>query len=421
MRASTSLKRVAGISYGLGQPPELRSDGVPILRATNVHRGSIRAEGLIFAAKDDLPLDRAPLLQRGEILVVRSGAYTGDSALVTEPWEGCAPGYDLRVTPTQLVDSRFAAYTLLSSRALDEMRILSSRAAQPHLNAEELGEVTVDLPTVAEQRAIADYLDTETARIDALITKKRRLIELLLERRSATALDHVGGVSHSERQPSSIQWLEDVPADWEQVMVKLVAGLGSGHTPSRNHAEWWMAEECTIPWITTGEVSRMRSDQLEYLSSTRECISEVGMANSSAVLHPTDTVALSRTASAGYSAIMAEPMAVSQDFVVWRCGPRLRPRFLLLCLRAMRNDLLERLAMGSTHRTIYMPDIESIRIPLPPPAEQDQIVEAVWAAWGRIDQAADRIGRQVDLLIEKRQALITAAVTGELEIPAEAR
>lgn len=90
------LKHVARVSYGLGQPPALSDAGIPIIRATNILKGKITADDLIFAAKADLPLDRAPLLRRGEILVVRSGAYTGDSALITDPWEGSAPGYDLR-------------------------------------------------------------------------------------------------------------------------------------------------------------------------------------------------------------------------------------------------------------------------------------------------------------------------------------
>src|SRR5207245_1658114 len=96
--------------------------------------------------------------------------------------------------------------------------------------------------------------------------------------------------------------------------------------------------------------------------------------------------------------------------------PLLRPRFLLLCLRVMRQDLLGRLAMGSTHQTIYMPDIEALRIPLPNPKEQDRIVDEVWSRLRRIDDTADALTQQIDLLTEHRQALITAAVTGELEI-----
>jgi type I restriction enzyme S subunit len=173
----------------------------------------------------------------------------------------------------------------------------------------------------------------------------------------------------------------------------------------------------TIPWITTGEVWQIRDDRTEFLRETRELVSELGIANSSAELHPVGTVVLSRTASAGYSAIMGTDMATSQDYVTWTCGPRLRPRFLLLCLRAMRQDLLGRLAMGSTHQTIYVPDIQSIRVPLPPLEEQDQLVEWTWQRLRRTDAATDATRRQIDLLAERRKALISAAVDGQVDVP----
>jgi len=72
--------------------------------------------------------------------------------------------------------------------------------------------------------------------------------------------------------------------------------------------------------------------------------------------------------------------------------------------------------MGSTHKTIYMPDIESLRVPLPPVEEQDLIVENVWYCIRPLDEAWDSLVAQIDLLRERRHALITAAVTGELEV-----
>jgi type I restriction enzyme S subunit len=275
----------------------------------------------------------------------------------------------------------------------------------------------VAVPKEVEQRAIADFLDAETARIDALIAKKRRMIELLLSRRTVTTIYSVSGKLNSTDMmaPSSLPWLEELSAAWDEVLLRLVARLGSGHTPSRNHPEWWL--DCAIPWITTGEVQALRSDRVEYIEQTREMISEIGLANSAAELHSEDTVVLCRTASAGYSGIMSSAMATSQDFATWTCGPLLRPRFLLLCLRAMREDLLGRLAMGSTHKTIYMPDIRSIRIPLPSMEEQDRVVEAAWGELARIDKAMTFLERQIVLLRERRQALITAAVTGEIGVP----
>lgn len=294
-------------------------------------------------------------------------------------------------------------------------------AGQKRVPEAWLRDYQVPITDLREQRAIADFLDAETARIDALITKKRALSDRLLERRAALTLDGVAGRLTSPmegRASTGLPWLSSYPDGWQTTKLTLVARLGSGHTPSRDHPEWW--EDCTTPWVTTGEVAQMRGDRIEYIATTREMISELGMAHSSATLHPAGTVVLSRTASAGFSAIMGTEMATSQDFATWTCGPLLEPRFLLLCLRAMRSDLLGRLAQGSTHQTIYMPDIEAIRIPLPPLDEQHRIVEATWASLGPIDRAVDLLEKQIALLQERRQALITAAVTGEIAVPGTA-
>ncbi len=314
-----------------------------------------------------------------------------------------------------LADRQFLFYWLLSLRP--HLREFFRSNTQDNLNADQVGNLPYPVLTVEQQRAIADFLDAETARIDALIAKKRRLATKLGERRLSTMLRGVSGrlMSSVRMVDSRLPWVSHRPEHWDEPLLRLLARLGSGHTPSRSRPEWWT--DCTIPWITTGEVTQMREDRIEHITETREKISETGMANSSAELHPSGTVVLSRTASAGFSAIMGQDMATSQDFVTWTCGPLLDPRYLLLCLRAMRPDLLGRLAQGSTHKTIYMPDIETIRIPLPALREQKAIVEAVWRSLHKIDKMTSLLGRQIQLLLEHRQALITAAVTGEIGMP----
>jgi type I restriction enzyme, S subunit len=319
--------------------------------------------------------------------------------------------------PSKSVYPKFLHYLLRSAPYLAELTRISKfmPPSQFDISWEDLREVELLVPSMPTQRAIADFLDAETARIDALIAKRRALIDKLNERRAVlTACAVTGEVKGTDCIPSGLPWTRFIPADWRTAKLTLVARLGSGHTPSRDHPEWWL--DCTIPWITTGEVSQLREDRVEYIFETREKISALGLANSSATLHPAGTVVLSRTASPGYSAIMGTAMATSPDYVTWTCGHLLEPRFLLLCLRAMRGDLLGRLAQGSTHKTIYMPDIETIRIPLPPLGEQRQIVEHTWRQLKMIDAAVQPITRQIDLLHERRQALITAAVTGELDV-----
>ncbi len=326
----------------------------------------------------------------------------------------------IALRPGREIEPRFLCYWLQAepTRQLLDAATLSVTRSHQRVRPETLLDASMDVPKLTFQRYIADYLDRETARIDALIAAKRRMIGVLKERWQTVMHDAVAGClvkSKRGRRRTHLPWLEYLPAHWREAQLKLIARLGTGHTPSRSRPEWWV--DPTIPWVTTGEVAQMRSDEIEYITETREQISELGLANSSAELHPAETVVLCRTASAGYSAIMGRDMATSQDFATWTCGPLIAPRFLLLCLRAMRQDLLGRLAMGSTHKTIYMPDIESIMVPLPPVDEQMEIVVAAYHEQGALDTCADRLSDQIDLLAERRQALITAAVTGQLDIP----
>jgi type I restriction enzyme S subunit len=293
-----------------------------------------------------------------------------------------------------VADNRFIAYWL--EHLSRDLSALARSNTQDNLNAEQVANLPFPTLAVEDQRRTADFLDAETARINALIAKKKTMIDLLEERRVAITVARIGNRA------------------WPRVKLTLLARLGSGHTPSRGRPDW--LENPSIPWITTGDVVQMRGDRIEVIERPKLSISELGLANSAAELHPAGTVVLSRTASVGFSAIMGRPMATSQDFATWTCGPRLRPRFLLLCLRAMRSELLGRLAMGSTHKTIYMPDIEGIRIPLPTLEEQDWAVSDVWTHLRPIDAAVGAIERQIELLREHRQALITAAVTGQLDV-----
>ena len=316
------------------------------------------------------------------------------------------------IVPTK-GEARYVWWALQA--AVPALRSVATGSTFEAVAVEDVAGVFLPAHDERVQRRITDFLDYETARIDALIAAKQRMVDGLIASRMDTMRAGVAGeVVSGDRSKASLAWLPELPTHWGMAKLTLLARLGSGHTPSRSRPEWWMNP--TIPWITTGEVAQMRSDRIELILETREMISELGMANSSAELHPAGTVVLCRTASAGYSAIMGGPMAVSQDFATWTCGPHLDPRFLLLCLRAMRRDLLERLAMGSTHKTIYMPDIESIRVPVPPMDEQHRLVEWVWSRLRRIDAIVDTLTAQIALLRERRQALITAAVTGEIEV-----
>ena len=186
------LKRIAQIRYGLGQPPREDDQGVPIIRATNIDAGRITNRDLLLVDPSDVPEGKNALLAEGEIIVVRSGAYTGDSAIIPLEYVGSLAGYDMVVTVTQPVQ-QYVAWTLLSAGVQNQFDLAKLRAAQPHLNAEELGETWVVLPDKAQQIEIVKFIECETARIDALIAKAEQFIERLREHRTALIAAAVTG------------------------------------------------------------------------------------------------------------------------------------------------------------------------------------------------------------------------------------
>jgi type I restriction enzyme S subunit len=188
------LKFFSFIGYGLSQPPEYQASGTPFVRATNVNRGSLSTDGLVYVDESDLPPERTVRLNDGDLIVVRSGAYTGDSALVTYEWEGSVLGFDMIVRLQRFCHPIFVSFALLSQYVLNaQINPLRLRAAQPHLNAEELGGVFFAVPPLDEQEMICNYIITERDQIINAEKQLKHSIDLLKERRAALITAAVTG------------------------------------------------------------------------------------------------------------------------------------------------------------------------------------------------------------------------------------
>ena len=359
-------------------------------------------------------------LENGDLLITKDGTI-GKLAIVSGlDRPACLNSGIFVARPRNTYSSAFM-YWILSSRVFSVFCELESFGCTiNHLYQNVFERFAFPAPPESEQTAIAEFLDRETGKIDGLVAEQRRLMELLKEKRQAVISHAVtkGLNPHAPMKPSGIEWLGDVPAGWTVIQIRQVSKLESGHTPSRQHPEYW--ENCTVPWFTLADVWQIRDSKAEYLFNTKEKISELGLANSSARLLPKNTVILSRTASVGFSGIMGVDMATTQDFANWICGPRLQPEFLLYVLRAMDGEF-RHLMVGSTHNTIYMPDIKSLRFALPSREQQMEIVQHVRAMTQAFDTLTAEAQRAIDLLQERRTALISAAVTGQIDVRQQPR
>jgi len=318
--------------------------------------------------------------------------------------------------PSPGLEQRFLGYLIRTDRFRQSgIASMTGAGGLKRVSDEYVRGFLIALPPVSEQRQIVRFLDCETAKVGALITKQEQLIATLREDRTATITHAVtrGLDPDVEMRDSGVPWIGQVPDHWEVVNIRRAALMKTGHTPSRSVAAYW--ENTTIPWFTLADVWQLRDGTRTYLGETSSCISELGLANSAAELLPAGTVVFSRTASVGFSGIMPIPMATSQDFWSWICGPQLLPEYLMYLFRAMKDHFAS-LMMGSTHKTIYQADAAAIRIPLPPLAEQKEIVTEISSKAGAFDNLTDKAGEVIATLREYRSALITDAVTGKIDV-----
>ncbi|MFD7137446.1 restriction endonuclease subunit S [Streptomyces sp. NPDC059894] len=331
------------------------------------------------------------------------------SARVTE--RGIITSAYVSARPTG-IDARYAEYLMRSYDVTKVFYGLGGGVRQS-LKFSNVARLPVILPPAEEQRAIADYLDRETARIDTLIEEQQRLIEMLRERRFALRVNvALHGTVPTDEVESPLPWAEKLPADWRVVPLTSVAELESGHTPSRSREDWW--RDCYIPWVSLHDVGMMRG--VKYLQDTAQHISDAGIAHSSARLLPARTVVLSRDATVGRTAIMGAPMATSQHFAAWVCGPDLDPEYLWVLFEDAMQPFFDSFQNGSTIRTIGMGDLKAFRIPLPPLDEQRRIVQCLDGETAKIDALIAESDRFIELCRERRSAVITAAVTGQIDV-----
>ncbi len=168
------------------------------------------------------------------------------------------------------------------------------------------------------------------------------------------------------------------PIGWRWTRLIDVAQLETGHTPSRRKPEYWDGD---IPWLGIRDATQNHG---QVIYDTAQHTNELGIAHSAARLLPTNSVCLSRTASVGYVVVMGRPMTTSQDFVNWICSDALEWRFLKYVM-LVETDSLLRFASGTTHQTIYFPEVKAFHLCMPAIEEQRRIVFVLGALDDKID------------------------------------
>lgn len=363
--------------------------------------------------------ERYILLRRGEFAYNKGNSQTAPQGCVyrLDSSSALVPFVYYCFALTEKIDAGFAGHAFKAGILNRELaRYINSGVRNDgllNLYSDDFYRCSVALPPYPEQLAIDEVLQS----LENNILKTKELIDALVRgklnamRRLLTM--GIRGVAAS-MQDLPDRWvlgrvsegIDRIPSDWKLVRLTSVAELKSGHTPDRKQPDYWNGD---VPWISlsdTGELDRLTVEQ------TSERVTSLGIKNSSACILPKDTVVFSRTATVGKATRLALPMATSQDFANWVCGPDLSPRYLVQVFRHMKREW-DRLQAGSTHQTIYMPTFKKLQILLPPRAEQEKIADMGESFDLRIEAENDKLTE----LEATRAALAQELLSGRLRLP----
>lgn len=213
-------------------------------------------------------------------------------------------------------------------------------------------------------------------------------------------------------KPSGVEWLGEIPEHWRIMPLKRTFVILNGSTPKSGEPDYWDGD---IPWATPDDLGSLKSDNLD---TTRRMISQAGYESCGTSLAPAGSLVLSTRVPIGHLAIAGIPLCTNQGCrcLVFRNTDD--HRFYYYQLLSAKNELAS-WGQGSTFRELGRDKLGAVRLLCPPPTEQRAIAAFLNHETARIDTLIEKIRKSIDLLREYRTALITAAVTGKIDVRGE--
>lgn len=421
---SVPLKSIAHVRSGITKGRPL--DGkvivqVAYLRVANVQDGYVDLHDVqeIPATADEV---RRFSLRQGDVLMNEGGDNDklGRGAVWLGEIEPCLhQNHVFSVRPRELNDAVWIAWCTQSA---DLKAYFVSRAKQStnlaSISATNVKMAPIPLPPASVRTRVSNFLNKKTAAIDSLIVKKERLIELLQEKRQALITQAVtkGLDPNVPMKDSGVEWLGEIPAHWRAARVK--------HLMSRivdcPHSTPEYSADGEYPAIRTADVDRGRL----LLEGARRVSLAVYLERVARLVPKRGDVLYSREGERfGMAAVVPAGVDVclAQRMMMFRTHANHEPEFVMWLLNSeivfqqVRQD-----SVGATAPRINIPTISNAWIAVPPRDEQARIADHVNSALVRIDAILDGVRRHCSVIAEYRQALITEAVTGKLDIAQEA-
>lgn len=399
-----------------GRTPTKVDEGVYLVTARNIKDGCIDYE----ASEEFIATDEY------EHVMSRGAPLIGDVLFTTEAPLGQVANMDRddvalaqRVLKfrgrNNVLDNYFLKYWIMGQTCQASLERLATGSTALGIKGSKVGQIPLAVPSIDEQKAISSFLDVETSKIDGLVSEQRRLIELLKEKRQAVISHAVtkGLNPNAPIKPSGIQWLGDVPEHWETNMIsRITSKIGNGYVgPTRD-----ILVEEGVPYVQATHIKngRVNFDGAYFVTE------EWSEKQSKAALELGDVLIVQTGAGTGDIGL------VSEEEVGYRCHALIIVRtkagtmlgsFLAAALQSQYGvQTLESIQTGGMHPHLNCGNVKFVRVPIPPIEEQQAIVDYVKQKLKQFSQLQAEAERAIELLQERRTAVISAAVTGKIDV-----
>jgi type I restriction enzyme, S subunit len=408
-RLGTLCSKIGSGKTPFGGADNYHSEGVLFLRSQNVYDEGLHLDDVVYISAETDSDMLGTRVVPGDILLNITGASLGRTCLVPEDFRPA--NVNQHVCIVRLGDPKSRQFVAMAMKSLSvkaQIDAAQNGAARDGLNFEQIGKIVLALPPLGERAAIAAFLDRETAKIDALVEEQKRLIGLLKEKRRAVVSHAVtkGLDPNVPMKDSGVEWLDEVPEHWE---------LG------KFSREVWIAEGQVDPEIEPfASMLLVAPNHIE--SGTGRLIERASAAEQGAesgkyrcqqgnVIYSKIRPALAKVTLAPEDCLCSADM-----YPLEGKGRLANPylRWVLLSSRFTAWSVLEadRVAMPKINRET----LSELRLPVPPLEEQWSINEYLARETEALDALANESERVTSILLERRSALISAAVTGKIDV-----
>ena len=367
---------------------------------------------------EEAPSRARRITRHGDVIVSTVRTYLQAIAPIENPPENLivSTGFAVVRPKGSLFDARFCKYAVREKHFLWEVESRSTGVSYPAINASDLADIRINLPDIETQRLIADYLNRETARIDALVAEKEKMLALLEEKRAALISRAVarGLDENAPLKPSGLDWLGDIPAHWELWRLKHLAEVRGGLKLGKKYLRNDLIE---MPYLRVANV------QDGYLKLDDVQTVEVSPEEARCYLLQRDDVLMNEGGDIdklGRGCVWRDEIksCLHQNHVFSVRPRRADAEWLALWTSTLHaKRYFEQRAKRSTNlASISSTNIKELPVPMPPMDEQLNIKRYVESTVKKIVAIYSEMQQSIELLKERRAALITAAVTGQVPL-----